>query len=739
MPFITQVQGSSSGNANIRSTGVIVLKYASSLATSPDNTFTITINTGTPLNAVFKIKSSKLANVKEQLGCDFVLDLSSITGSVDTSTFVEKTTPKYINFDNGNNFPSASNVPLRGQYYHTTDGNVDYAVLGNKARYIIAYDGSSYIVMNEALVSYDGTGDGNVYSPTIQYMETYVTNMLSTRWQYVVCPNNAAQIPAGATYWDGVAGHSTITGSMAASSSTEYKIYLVLHNTHDSDKDIYDEWITVKTLSGNQTQFNWEKLGNTDVNIDYNLYTDTVTPASYEFSSTVHSHTVSEGGHSHTMQTTGNHSHTVNVPNHSHTISSSGGHTHTFEIGLTSGVVGISGLSSSNKNTTGNTDHTHVFTSNAHSHTVSGGSHSHAIQEIGNHSHTVDISSHTHSISNSGGHTHTFEIDKASLELSFYDTSTEVHHTSYSIPTVTITTGASTGTNTHSHNFNAVVHSHVVDGGKHTHSMQLNGNHTHSFTMSDHSHVISTSGAHTHTTDVFNNFVVDNEILYLSHSHNISESGEHSHVTNVVKGVSMYTSANGNHSHTTGLGEHTHTVSTHQVEATVDGGSHSHTYNKASVTTHTLTLTLVNNYTGTILSSGSHSHETGGTTSSSIKTGLSGAHSHTMSTVAHNHTVGTHEVTGTVSGGSHQHTYTQPTITTSSLALTTSGTTFTIESSGEHTHNTSVHTFAAFKTTGSGSHSHTTSGGSHTHAVQTVQVSGTVSGGAHSHTVIHNS
>ena len=732
MPFITQIQGTSNSNVNLRSTGVIVLKYASSMTSStPDDSFTITYD-GTPSSLKIKILSTKLANVKEVRGCSFVLDLPSITGTPGAvSSFPERSTPKYINISSTySSFPSANNKPLRGQYYHMTDGSsVDYAVLDSKARYLIVYDNSQYVVLNEALVSDDDTVNSNVFAPTIQYMQTYVTNMLSTRWSYVVCQNDAAQIPAGAIYDDGT---TTTTGSMGASSSTEYKIYLVLHKHTNNpiDNDSYDEWITVRT---DTSTYNWEKIGNTDVQIDYNLTTNTVTPA-YTFSGDNHSHTVDGGGHTHKAENAGNHSHTFTLPTHSHTVTGTGLHSHTFLIGIKSGVSGIQSLSNADTATSNESSHSHTFSGDNHSHTVDGGGHTHKAENAGNHSHTFTLPTHSHTITNSGAHSHSFSIDKSNFSLAFFEG--DQQYNEYVISTVT-TTNANTGTAAPSSmTFSGKTHSHVVDGGSHSHEVEFIADHTHALNI-DHTHSISNSGLHEHTTNVFNDFVINNEILYLSHSHTISSSGTHSHIADKA-GKNIPTTLAGAHSHTMSSVSHTHNVGATTATGTISGGSHSHTYTKVNVETHTLKLSLTSNYDVTISSSGAHSHATGTHDFGQRVTNGSGQHSHSTTSTTHTHTVGLTQAIGTISGGSHVHTYILPTITTASIALIDgSGTQITISSSGEHTHATGTHDFGQRVTNGSGQHSHSTTSTTHTHTVGLTQASGTLSGGAHSHTVLH--
>jgi len=73
-------------------------------------------------------------------------------------------------------------------------------------------------------------------------------------WEYVVCTNDA-NTPKDVTWQS---GSTTITGTLVASSSTMYKIYLVPDT--NGTNDTFDEYITVNP-SG--TTYQWEMFGNT--------------------------------------------------------------------------------------------------------------------------------------------------------------------------------------------------------------------------------------------------------------------------------------------------------------------------------------------------------------------------------------------------------------------------------------------------------------------------------------------
>lgn len=72
-------------------------------------------------------------------------------------------------------------------------------------------------------------------------------------WDYVVC-TSASNTPKDVT-WDD--DGTIITGTLVASASTMYKIYLV-PTSDEADNDIFDEYITVNPSSNTYT---WEKFG----------------------------------------------------------------------------------------------------------------------------------------------------------------------------------------------------------------------------------------------------------------------------------------------------------------------------------------------------------------------------------------------------------------------------------------------------------------------------------------------
>lgn len=95
-------------------------------------------------------------------------------------------------------------------------------------------------------------------SSTYDIKDTVARNAINSKFSYVVS-TDAATTPKDVTW---TSGTTTITGTLVASASTQYKIYMV--PSSNGTNDIYDEYITVNS-SG--TTYVWEKIGNTDVDL----------------------------------------------------------------------------------------------------------------------------------------------------------------------------------------------------------------------------------------------------------------------------------------------------------------------------------------------------------------------------------------------------------------------------------------------------------------------------------------
>ena len=103
----------------------------------------------------------------------------------------------------------------------------------------------------------DARSDISTLQGDVSALQSAVDQLNS--FAYAVC-TNAANTPQGVKW-----GSPQITGTLVASASTMYKIYLV--PSENAQGDIYDEYITVATGSGTLT-YSWEKLGDTSVNLD---------------------------------------------------------------------------------------------------------------------------------------------------------------------------------------------------------------------------------------------------------------------------------------------------------------------------------------------------------------------------------------------------------------------------------------------------------------------------------------
>ena len=78
-------------------------------------------------------------------------------------------------------------------------------------------------------------------------------------WEYVLSVD-AATTPYGVE-WDD--SGTTITGTLVASSTTKYKIYLV-PGEDGSGNNVYDEYVTIEPTTGN---YDWELLGSTAIDL----------------------------------------------------------------------------------------------------------------------------------------------------------------------------------------------------------------------------------------------------------------------------------------------------------------------------------------------------------------------------------------------------------------------------------------------------------------------------------------
>lgn len=116
------------------------------------------------------------------------------------------------------------------------------------------------------------TGEINIDPPTKdtnpatkQYVDNAINNVHPLAY---VVSTNAADTPAGIVWYSGSEESTKITGTLAASATTEYIIYLVpCKHTAAEELKGYDEYLTVKKDSA----YSWEIIGNS-VDIDLSNY-----------------------------------------------------------------------------------------------------------------------------------------------------------------------------------------------------------------------------------------------------------------------------------------------------------------------------------------------------------------------------------------------------------------------------------------------------------------------------------
>ena len=105
----------------------------------------------------------------------------------------------------------------------------------------------------------------NTNPATKKYVDDAINNVHPLAY---VVSTNAADTPAGIVWYSGSEESTKITGTLAASATTEYIIYLVpcKHTAAEESKG-YDEYLTVKKDSA----YSWEIIGNS-VEIDLSNY-----------------------------------------------------------------------------------------------------------------------------------------------------------------------------------------------------------------------------------------------------------------------------------------------------------------------------------------------------------------------------------------------------------------------------------------------------------------------------------
>lgn len=153
--------------------------------------------------------------------------------------------------------------------YTSSSGEMKYQkVLGNTA-YIItiqpsgAYAFSSIVLQDttQKVTTIDGSSTDTQY-PSAKAVYSYVTTELGKidQFEYKVS-TDAASTPEGVVWYSGTTESTKITGTLKASATTEYTIYLVpCKHTAAEAQQGYDEYLTIKNSAN---EYVWEVLGNT--------------------------------------------------------------------------------------------------------------------------------------------------------------------------------------------------------------------------------------------------------------------------------------------------------------------------------------------------------------------------------------------------------------------------------------------------------------------------------------------
>ena len=517
----------------------------------------------------------------------------------------------------------------------TVHNGLSTASIGN-GEYLFVYDGSTFILLDSVKVTTSISGiDANNYDvPTSNAVVNYVTTQLSNRWNYVICPAQANQIPAGATYKSGT---TTVNGTMAASSNTMYTIYLVKHDhdTAHSTSDAYDEWITINT-SG--STYVWEKIGNTDIDVSdiaNNIATNIIGSIADHTIQTVDSASVNVGSHTHDftggqMTSTGNYTPegTVNVgndiagtsytPGGSISVGGTTGANYTpagTVISTFAGSAQYIKVSGSQATITVSTTNVPTGNNTAANCSVTWGTGTNYTKITP----TVTISGNTNTnLGNEtevdGSHTHTFSGSGSSSSIS---------GSSFTVSTkdamaVTIT---STTASANDKTFQVPISSATVTTQP-VFAVVNNGSHTHVGTVAQ--QTLSGSISNTGTASSYS---VSGEVLTLTPSSTpgssvsvtfpatavtIATAGDHGHTVNrstnaaisVTGGYVKLTASTPSHNHTLS-GSVTPTITVVGTIGTVNGHSHSVSFPSADVAS---VLTATASQIGLIVSVGTHTH-----------------------------------------------------------------------------------------------------------------------------------
>jgi hypothetical protein len=98
---------------------------------------------------------------------------------------------------------------------------------------------------------------------TYYFKDEVARNLITSNGSFKITWNgtgtpDAASIPAGIVV-------NGVTGTLAASDATLKDFYLVPSSTTAGQKDIYDEYVTVKGGTTAAPTYTWEKIGDTQI------------------------------------------------------------------------------------------------------------------------------------------------------------------------------------------------------------------------------------------------------------------------------------------------------------------------------------------------------------------------------------------------------------------------------------------------------------------------------------------
>ena len=448
---------------------------------------------------------------------------------------------KNVIIKNGSTLLSTTQLAIT----HSVDNRNGCLAFEKGEFYIMVLDyNNNFKIINTHLV--ESVSHNSKRPVTAKAVYDFVTEKLANRWKYIVS-NSIATTPNQTTY-DGA------NGTLTPSADTEYIIYLVPH-THEAGKDIYDEWITVK----NGSTYSWEKIGNTDIDIDFDGIISSINPHTFTPSGTVSQPTFT--GNKVTTDSKGAHTHSVTATG---SVSSTFSGTQATLSGTTEGhqhTIGAKGLTVKGSVTAAGTVSQPTFTgtaatiestnpediestSNSHSHSIAASD----ISVSGKYTPEGDISTPTITVTPSDtvysmtgvGSASSYSVSNEVLILtpSTVPTRSSVTFTgSSTTPTFTGKQGTITSKNSSPVSISGGAHSHKLEAQK----IKVSGEYTPAGSVSKPTFTGSTvTVTSTNETDVLTSKVTDNVAI------NYTPAGT---VTSTFTGTPATTDSKGSHTH----------------------------------------------------------------------------------------------------------------------------------------------------------------------------------------------